>query len=238
MKKIKIKKREKHGESVFADFKGLFKKKKGADEFVYAGAANGSALKGRRKLSYERKKSLYGYAFIGIWIVGFIIFFLRPLVGVFQFSFNDIVYSEGGGYTLEWNSFHYWKWAFQQDPTFLRNMVSSFAQMFYNVPLLVVFSLVIGVILNSKFFGRTVARSMFFLPVIITSGIVISIIQGDGMASMVLSGSKGGTMVQAFGLSTFMNTLGLPTDVVNFVTRFANNMFQLAVRKATVSLSE
>ena len=95
-------------------------------------------------------------------------------------------------------------------------------------PGIVIFSLVIGVILNNKFFGRTFARAVFFLPVIVTSGVVISIIQGDAMSSVVLSGSKGGSMVQAFGLTNFMYSLNLPVDIINFISKFTNQMFNFA----------
>lgn len=193
------------------------------------GGAAASPLVKRHKLSYERKKGLYGYGFIALWIVGFITFFLRPLIGVFEFAFCDInINQEVGGYDLVWNNFSQIKYAFQTDPAFLRGMVTSFASMFYSVPGIVIFSLTIGVILNNQFTGRTVARAVFFLPVIVTSGIVISIIQGDSMSSVVLSGSKGGSMVQAFGMVNFLNSLDLPTDIISFITNFTNEMFNFA----------
>ncbi len=194
-----------------------------------AGAASSPLVHKRRRLSYERKKGLYGYGFIALWFVGFITFFLRPLIGVFQFAFCDInINQQVGGYSLSWNNFSQIKYAFQTDPSFLKSMVTSFLSMFYSVPGIVIFSLVIGVILNNKFFGRTFARAVFFLPVIVTSGVVISIIQGDAMSSVVLSGSKGGSMVQAFGLTNFMYSLNLPVDIINFISKFTNQMFNFA----------
>ncbi len=202
-------------------------------EPAYAGmdGASRSPLRrrGRRKMSYERKKGLYGYGFIAIWIIGVLTFFIRPLIGVFEFAFCDInINQQVGGYTLSWNNFEWIKYAFQTDPSFLRSMVTSFLSMFYSVPGIVIFSLTIAVILNGKFRGRTFARAVFFLPVIVTSGVVISIIQGDSMSSVILSGSKGGSMVQAFGLSNFLYSLNLQADIVNFISNFTNQMFNFA----------
>ena len=200
-------------------------------EPAYAGmeGASRSPLRRKHKLSYERKKGLYGYGFIAIWIVGVLTFFIRPLIGVFEFAFCDInINQQVGGYTLSWNNFEWIKYAFQTDPSFLRSMVTSFLSMFYSVPGIVIFSLTIAVILNQKFYGRTFARAIFFLPVIVTSGVVISIIQGDSMSTVVLSGSKGGSMVQAFGLSNFLYSLNLPSDVVDFISNFTNQMFNFA----------
>lgn len=200
-------------------------------EPAYAGmdGASRSPLRRKHKMSYERKKGLYGYGFIAIWIVGVLTFFIRPLIGVFEFAFCDInINQQVGGYTLSWNNFEWIKYAFQTDPSFLRSMVTSFLSMFYSVPGIVIFSLTIAVILNQKFHGRTFARAIFFLPVIVTSGVVISIIQGDSMSTVVLSGSKGGSMVQAFGLSNFLYSLNLPSDVVDFISNFTNQMFNFA----------
>ena len=202
-------------------------------EPAYAGmdGASRSPLRrrGRRKMSYERKKGLYGYGFIAIWIIGVLTFFIRPLIGVFEFAFCDInINQQVGGYTLSWNNFEWIKYAFQTDPSFLRSMVTSFLSMFYSVPGIVIFSLTIAVILNGKFRGRTFARAVFFLPVIVTSGVVISIIQGDSMSTVILSGSKGGSMVQAFGLSNFLYSLNLQADIVNFISNFTNQMFNFA----------
>lgn len=193
------------------------------------GASRSPLRRGRRKMSYERKKGLYGYGFIAIWIIGVLTFFIRPLIGVFEFAFCDInINQQVGGYTLSWNNFEWIKYAFQTDPSFLRSMVTSFLSMFYSVPGIVIFSLTIAVILNGKFRGRTFARAVFFLPVIVTSGVVISIIQGDSMSTVVLSGSKGGSMVQAFGLSNFLYSLNLQADIVNFISNFTNQMFNFA----------
>ena len=202
-------------------------------EPAYAGmeGASRSPLRRRRKMSYERKKGLYGYGFIGIWIIGVLTFFIRPLIGVFEFAFCNInINQQVGGYTLSWNNFKWIKFAFQTDPSFLRSMVTSFLSMFYSVPGIVIFSLTIAVILNFR--GRTFARAVFFLPVIVTSGVVISIIQGDSMSTVVLSGSKGGSMVQAFGLSNFLYSLNLNADIVNFISNFTNQMFNLPGSRA------
>ena len=200
-------------------------------EPAYAGmeGASRSPLRRRHKMSYERKKGLYGYGFIGIWIIGVLTFFIRPLIGVFEFAFCNInINQQVGGYTLSWNNYKWIKFAFQTDPSFLRSMVTSFLSMFYSVPGIVIFSLTIAVILNQNFRGRTFARAVFFLPVIVTSGVVISIIQGDSMSTVVLSGSKGGSMVQAFGLSNFLYSLNLNADIVNFISNFTNQMFNFA----------
>ena len=49
------------------------------------------------------------------------------------------------------------------------------------VPICMIYSLFIAIILNQKFRGRTFARALFFLPVIITSGIVLQVLRSYGL---------------------------------------------------------
>jgi len=44
--------------------------------------------KARKKLAYEKRKALYGYGFIGLWMIGTLFFFLIPLVKSLWYSFN------------------------------------------------------------------------------------------------------------------------------------------------------
>ena len=48
-----------------------------------------------KKLSYERKKSYYGYAFISLWAVGFIFLFLLPFITSVRYSLSSVTIKQG-----------------------------------------------------------------------------------------------------------------------------------------------
>ena len=48
-----------------------------------------------KKLSYERKKSYYGYLFISIWAIGFIFFFLFPFITSIRYSLAEVSIQQG-----------------------------------------------------------------------------------------------------------------------------------------------
>lgn len=180
----------------------------------------------KKPLSYEHRKSLYGYGFISLWIVGFLLFFLRPFVSVIFYSISEIQYLDKG-YNLVYKGLSQYYRAFFEDPDTIRLMFSSFTDMLLHVPIIVIISLCIAVILNKKFFGRTTARTIFFVPVIVASGIVISILKGDIMASTMLAGQKSSVMLQVSGLRGMMMEIGLPEQIINLVTETSNNIFDL-----------
>lgn len=47
------------------------------------------------KIPYERRKALYGYGFLAIWIIGTLYFFIRPLITSFWYSLNKTTVTIG-----------------------------------------------------------------------------------------------------------------------------------------------
>ena len=117
------------------------------------------------------------------------------------------------------------------DPDYVVSLTGSLKSLLTDIPSILIFSLLVAMILNQKFRGRMIARAVFFLPVIIASGIVIDILNGDMTSAMMKSGEKSsGSMFQ---VSMFQNTLleaGLSQDIVDFIADSANNVFELSWR--------
>ena len=61
--------------------------------------ASAKTAKKRRGLSYERRKALYGYGFISLWLVGTVLFFLIPLGKSLWYSFSDVSIDPGAVHT-------------------------------------------------------------------------------------------------------------------------------------------
>lgn len=180
----------------------------------------------KRPLSYERKKSMVGYLFIGLWLIGFLQFFIRPFIMVVRFSLSDISF-KSNGYSIAFKGLDYYKQALFEDPDFLTQVVNSFRTMLINVPLIVLISLLIAALLNDKFRGRLFFRAVFFTPVIVATGLVISILKGDQLAQMALEGSKNVTTLQAVDLKAILLQMKLPAEITTIVFNAVNSMFDL-----------
>lgn len=179
-----------------------------------------------KSLSYNAKKAIYGYAFIAIWLIGFISFFIRPLITTASYSLNNITFLKDG-LTLSFNHFSVYKKAILEDPQLLREMISTFTKLIYTVPLIVVLSIMVAVMLNDKFHGKTFFRAVFFIPVIVSSGLVLGIIRGDSISTLMVNGTKAGSMLQVTDLKTILNQFNLPTELSNFLMQMSNEIFNL-----------
>lgn len=184
----------------------------------------------RKKLSYASKKSLYGYGFIGLWLLGTLIFFLIPLVKSLWYSFNEVSIDTGNMIT-EWAGFDKYKGVLTSDPYYTEYLRDTLIETAWKTPMILIFSLFIAVILNQKFRGRVIARAVFFLPVIIATGPVYKIISGD----MNTTGNAGGGMQFSTMFSTdlmgellqFLGIYGLSDRMSDMISAIADNVFSI-----------
>ena len=179
------------------------------------------------RLSYERKKQFYGYGFLSLWIIGVVFYFAIPLYKVIEFSLGKIELLDTG-YALDFVGLSAYDRALRGDNKFIQNLVYSIGNMLYEVPVIVAFSLCVAMLLNKKFRGRTVARAVFFIPVIVTSGVVLSVLNGSGGSEGSLLQAQSSSLFSVGGSGDFLFELGLPSQIINLIVGTANNIFNLS----------
>ena len=127
----------------------------------------------KHSLTLKRRSALYGYAFISIWIIGFFVFVLYPVIYSMILSVNAIkIRPEGIIYTFKGTFFY--NYALNELPNFRNCLMVQLQMVCGMTPVILVLSLIIAMLLNGKFRGRALFRAIFFMPVIIMSGPVIS----------------------------------------------------------------
>lgn len=184
------------------------------------------------KLTIEGRKAMSGRLFILPFTIGFLLFFLKPALESLIFVFNDVSLKVGG-FTMQFVGLKNLKYIFLTDPDFNKNLVSSMTSLLYKVPVVIIASLFFAIVLNSKFHGRTFVRAVFFLPVIIASGVVMEIINSDTFATSLISSSEGmKTTVSAssYGLTSLLVDMGLNEKVVEYFSYISSNLYDLMWR--------
>lgn len=131
------------------------------------------------------KETIYGLSFVGVWIVGFILLTLYPLLQTFIYSFQKIRIDTGGIIT-ENILFENFKIIFSTDLDFINKLRDFIIETFLYIPLMLIFSCIAAILLNQKIKGRAIFRAIYFLPVIIVSGPVVSELFNRGTATVSL----------------------------------------------------
>lgn len=183
-------------------------------------------MAGRRKGNKMRQReAAAGYAFISIWLIGFIFLFLRPLGMAFYYAFQEMsITAEGMVY--KYVGLENFIYKFRDDIYFFDSTVwPGLSKFLIEVPICMIYSLFIAIILNQKFRGRTFARALFFLPVIITSGIVLQVLRSYGLDTSMETENT--YIFTSNGVAQILSSAGLPKGIVEVFTQISNRLFDI-----------
>ncbi len=185
-------------------------------------------MKLKRRLSLTQRQSWVGRCFVLPFYLGFLFFYLGPIFQSVRFAFSDVEILNGA-LAVHFNSFKNFDTIFNVDPNYKTQLIATVTKLLWQVPVIIIASLFIALILKSKFHGRTVVRGVFFLPVVLAGGIVMSIIQNDTVSMQVMNGSmvSSGTMVDSNGLKDLLVNMGLGSEITGFINTIYSNLFNL-----------
>lgn len=144
-------------------------------------------MKKQSKLAgLQRRKAISGYLFILPFIIGFLAFMVQPLFQSLYMSFCTVEVSPNGIHNVFKGLDNYIQ-AFTIDTEFNRLLVEEISRMCINSLAIMVFSFFVALILNQKFKGRALVRAIFFLPVILSSGVILGVEYDNALLASVQS---------------------------------------------------
>ena len=170
----------------------------------------------KKRRGFEAKKSLYGFCFIIPWLIGMIALFIIPLFKSIWYSCCDVGFGMEGGIVTDYIKFDNFNYIFKSDPDFVTNLTTSISDFAFRFPIVIVLSLIFAIILNQKFVGRTFARAIFFLPVIIATGVVMKSISSStsGQPMMGDVSSVSGFSVASIDFGAVLANLDEPPNPI------------------------
>ena len=181
------------------------------------------------KLTNAKRNSLIGFSFTIPWVIGFIFLFLIPLIKTVLYSFSSISIGKSG-FELSFVGVRNYRATFSEDPNNLRMVLTSIGNVVVTVIVVVVFSLFLAILLNQDFRGRSLARVIFALPIIIASGVVIVLLKENVLQQNMGSLDTAATLFQGNGLLDFLKLMGLPDNIVGMFEDILNNIFDMVWR--------
>ncbi|SDY95394.1 ABC-type sugar transport system, permease component [Evansella caseinilytica] len=185
----------------------------------------------RSKMSLEERKGLWGWLFIAPWLVGFTLLFAVPLFQSVRYSFSELSLT-ASGLQLDYTALANYRYSVMQHVDYNRTLVEAVVNMIVNVPLIIIFSLFVATLLNQRFKGRMAARAIFFLPVILASGVIASIESGDYLQSAMMGGGAdsnagSGSMLRSFELEKLLLQSGMNEFFVVYLTGAVDRIYEI-----------
>lgn len=197
--------------------------------------------------SLDRRKARAGWWFVMPFILGFVIIYLPIVFDSIRYSFNKIQILQGGGYALEFVGWTNYQEALFVDPTFVRTLTSGIQQLIFDIPAIILFSLFMAILLNQKMVGRAAFRAIFFVPVILSTGLIASIDEGNVMleymedtSSSIDTGStqndQVAEIVSVTDIGWLFSSMKVGTELVEYVTGMINNIYNIINRSGVQML--
>ena len=165
----------------------------------------------------ESREARMGYFFVLPWIIGMLIFMLIPLGQSFYYMWYNIRITPLGtkfNFVGIGNFTQIWL----ENPEFPQQLVKYIWQTIVEVPIIVVFALIIAMMLNGKIKAKAFFRLIFFLPVIIVSGPVMNMLVSEGASTIPAMNTQ--AVINA--LDTFF-----PTAVATSIGELFGNMIMI-----------
>lgn len=129
------------------------------------------------KMTKRRRSALIGYSFLSLWMIGFLVFTLYPVILSGKISLSKLEMGLSGiEYTFKGTEF--FERAFVEDALFLPKLLETLGFIGYATPIIVIIALLLSLMLKNDYKGRGVFRTIFFMPVVIMSGPIISELLG------------------------------------------------------------
>ena len=202
--------------------------------------------KKRKPKSLERSRARAGWFFVLPFLATFIAIYIPIIRDSIWFSFNRIEMLKGGGYQLNFVGWQNYSEALFVNPNFVKTLTSGIQQLIFDIPAIVIFALFIAVILNQKMPGRAIFRAIFFIPVIISTGIIESIDSSNAMLDYMGSTSSIDTgtdtqaqaaeIISAIDIQNLLSNMKVGTELVEYVVTLVNNIYSIINRSGVQML--
>ena len=175
----------------------------------------------RKPCSLEHKLSRCGYVFILPLIFGVCVIWLPNIVQAMVFTLNELKVLPGD-YTLTWMGLEYFRRALTENAEFIPLLLSSLRSLASDIPVILIFSLFMAVLLNQNFRGRTFVRAVFFIPVVLVTGVVANTAYETGLNDILSSQNLGDAANQATqmtaGVESLLLSLNFGEGLLSFVS--------------------
>lgn len=201
---------------------------------------NAPGKKRKRGASLDVRKARAGWIFILPFLIGFVLIYLPVVFDSIKYSFHEIKILVGGGYELKWVGWKNYSDAILVDTSFVTTLVAGLKQLVLDIPSIVLFSLFVAIILNQKIAGRAAFRAIFFIPVILTTGLIADIDAGNSMNDYMSSASgiddgsgdesQATEIVSVMDVENLFRGMMIGTEIVEYVVQMVNNIFNIVNR--------
>ena len=180
------------------------------------------------KASLDKRKARSGYVFVLPFILAVVLLYIPIILDSVWMTFRDGTLGVGfDNYVLAFET-----------TAFTDALLESLQELLFQVPAIIIFSLFIAVVLNHKMLGRAVFRAIFFIPVIISTGLMDSINAADTVTQDSLEGIESGMpqedetdsanqLISTLDVEMIFRSMKIGGQLVDVIVELVNNIYNI-----------
>lgn len=186
-------------------------------------------MKLKKYRGMQGRRAVYGYLFIAPFVIGFLVFMMRPLIQSLQMSLSEVTVS-AQGFSFKFWGIESYKKAFTVDPEFNQKLVDELRRMVVNSLATMVFSFFVALMLNQRFKGRAFVRAVFFLPVILSSGVLVGLETNNSLLEGMKDLMKESNQVSVTtAIEDLFHNLNIGTKAFDKVFEVVDQVYDIAM---------
>ena len=183
------------------------------------------------KPSRNGKTERAGLVFTLPLLIGLVLFLIPTVFMGVQFAFSRVEIASG--LQMAFNGVENFRYALRVDANYFSLLFSDIQGLITTLPIVIIFSLFVAVLLNSRVWGRTAFRAIFFLPVIACVGMLTALDSDNVLMSTMNSAAQtnDSTLLTAISnVSTILQSMNFSPAFIDAVSGAANNIMEIVNR--------
>ena len=211
------------------------------DQVKAPAPAKTAPVKKKKIASLDRRKARAGWLFVLPFLIGLVLIYVPIIYESIKQTFY-LYRAVGDGVDVKtfvgFQNYREVLWG--EKASFLETLLTGLKDMAFDIPAILIFSLFVAVILNQKMVGRAAFRAIFFLPVIVTTGMMASIMTasyGSSAEAVDLGGAAetsaeklASTMAIEKLLERIFTSLGFGAGLVTYIASTVSSISDIVNR--------
>lgn len=204
--------------------------------------------KKRSNASLDKRKARAGWIFVLPFVIGFVLIYIPIIYESISSSMIFLDRDPKTGQIVEtfvgWRSYAQALTATTGQGDFLEILIAGVTDMILDIPMILLFSLFMAVLLNQKMAGRAAFRAIFFVPVILSTGIMTSLgnsaIDAHMGSSSGINTNEGGNtteeIVSSLDVQNLFEDMAIGNEMLTYVTDIINRIYDIVNRSGVQML--
>lgn len=186
-------------------------------------------MKKQKRLALKNRTAMYGYLFVLPVVIGIIFIFLPNLILSIRYAFSEVVIGFGN-VKIDFVGWANFKRAFLEDVEYRQILINTVKGAIVDTIIILSFSFFVATLLNQEFKGRSLARTIMFMPIVLSTGVILSVDNAITTTMVETVGEEVSVFASYFDLERLLLSFNLPSGITSVIVYAVDSTYSILSR--------